>query len=101
MYGSLAALITGVDAAIAVGIGALIGSGGKPNLALSILATAIVAAVGFQPIRARLQRVVNRLVGNGQAGHPVYEVLSRFSGQVAETYAADDVLPRMARVLWA
>jgi signal transduction histidine kinase len=96
VYGSLAALITGVYVAIAVGIGALIGSGGKPNLALSILATAIVA-VGFQPIRARLQRVVNRLV-YGKRATP-YEVLSRFSGQVAETYAADDVLPRMARVL--
>jgi signal transduction histidine kinase len=96
VYGSLAALITGVYVAIAVGIGALIGSGGKPNLGLSILATAIVA-VGFQPIRARLQRVVNRLV-YGKRANP-YEVLSRFSGQVAETYAADDVLPRMAKVL--
>jgi signal transduction histidine kinase len=96
VYGSLAALITGVYVAIAVGIGALIGSGGRPNLALSILATAIVA-VGFQPIRARLQRIVNRLV-YGKRATP-YEVLSRFSGQVAETYAADDVLPRMAKVL--
>jgi Histidine kinase len=34
---------------IAVGIGTLVGSGGKPNLGLSILATAIVA-VGFQPV---------------------------------------------------
>src|SRR5205814_6387168 len=28
-----------------------------------------------------------------------YEVLSEFSSHVAETYAAEDVLPRMARVL--
>ena len=75
VYGSLAALITGVYVAIAVGIGALIGGGGRPNLALSILATAIVA-VGFQPIRARLQHVVNRLV-YGKRATP-YEVLSRF-----------------------
>jgi signal transduction histidine kinase len=96
VYGSLAVFITAVYIGIAVGIGALIGGGGKPNLGLSILATAIVA-VGFQPVRARLQRVVNRLV-YGERATP-YEVLSRFSGQVAETYAAGDVLPRMAQVL--
>jgi signal transduction histidine kinase len=96
VYGALAALITGVYVGIAVGIGTLVGSGGKPNLGLSILATAIVA-VGFQPARARLQRVANRLVYGTRA--TPYEVLSEFSGRVAETYAAADVLPRMARVL--
>jgi signal transduction histidine kinase len=96
VYGTLAALITGVYVGIAVGIGTLVGGGGKPNLALSIIATAIVA-VGFQPVRARLQRVVNRLVYGARA--TPYEVLSEFAGRVAETYAADDVLPRMVRVL--
>jgi signal transduction histidine kinase len=96
VYGSLAVFITAVYVGIAVGIGTLVGSGGKPNLALSILATAIVA-IGFQPVRERVQRVANRLV-YGQRATP-YEVLSEFSGRVAETYAADEVLPRMARVL--
>src|SRR3984893_12540467 len=96
VYGSLAVLITAVYVGIAVGIGTLVGSGGKPNLGLSILATAIVA-VGFQPVRERLQKVANRLV-YGKRATP-YEVLSQFSGRVAETYAADEVLPRMARVL--
>jgi signal transduction histidine kinase len=96
VYGSLAALITGVYVGIAVGVGTLVGSGGKPNLGLSILATGIVA-IGFQPVRERLQRLANRLV-YGKRATP-YEVLSEFSGRVAETYAADDVLPRMARVL--
>ena len=96
VYGSLAALITGVYVGIAVGIGELVGSGGKPNLGLSILATAIVA-VGFQPARERLQRIAIRLV-YGKRATP-YQVLSEFSSHVAESYAADDVLPRMARVL--
>ena len=96
VYGSLAVFISAVYVGIAVGIGTLIGSGGKPNLALSIVATAIVA-VGFQPVRERVQRVANRLV-YGKRATP-YEVLSEFSGRVAETYAADEVLPRMARVL--
>lgn len=96
VYGALALLITAVYVAIAVGIGALIGGGGKPNLALSVVATAIVA-VGFQPVRARLQRIANRLVYGTRA--TPYEVLSQFSTRVAESYAVDDVLPRMAQVL--
>ncbi len=96
VYGSLAALITGVYVGIAVGIGELVGSGGRPNLGLSILATAMVA-LGFQPARERLQRVANRLV-YGKRATP-YQVLSEFSSNVAGSYAADEVLPRMARVL--
>ncbi len=96
VYGSLAVFITAVYVGIAVGIGAAIGGGGKPNLGLSILATAIVA-VGFQPVRERLQRVANRLV-YGKRATP-YEVLAQFSARVAESYAAEDVMPRMARVL--
>ncbi|MBJ7609857.1 MAG: GAF domain-containing sensor histidine kinase [Candidatus Dormibacteraeota bacterium] len=96
VFGSLAALITAVYVGIAVGVGSLVGSGGKPNLGLSILATAIVA-VGFQPVRERLQRVANRLV-YGERATP-YEVLSQFSERVAESYATDEVMPRMARVL--
>jgi hypothetical protein len=96
VYGSLAVFITAVYVGIAVGIGTLVGSGGKPNLGLSILATAIVA-VGFQPVRERLQRFVNRLA-YGKRATP-YEVLSQFSERVAESYASDEVLPRMAQVL--
>jgi signal transduction histidine kinase len=96
VYGALAAFITAVYVGIAVGIGALIGGGGKPNLGLSIFATAIVA-LGFQPVRERVQKVANRLV-YGQRATP-YEVLSQFSQRVAESYATEDVMPRMARVL--
>jgi signal transduction histidine kinase len=96
VYGTLAALITAVYVGIAVGIGTLVGSGGKPNLGLSILATGIVA-VGFQPVRERVQRIANRLV-YGKRATP-YQVLSEFSGRVAESYAAEAVLPRMASVL--
>jgi len=96
VYGALAVSITAVYIGIAVGIGTLVGSGGQPNLWLSIVAT-IIVAVGFQPVRERVQKVANRLV-YGRRATP-YEVLSAFSEQVAETHAADEVLPRMARVL--
>jgi signal transduction histidine kinase len=96
VYGALAAFITAVYVGIVVGIGSLVGSGGRPNLVLSIIATAVVA-VAFQPVRERLQQIANRLV-YGKRATP-YEVLSQFSERVAESYAADDVLPRMAHVL--
>jgi hypothetical protein len=97
VYGSLAAFITVVYVLVVVGIGAL-GSGSqhagsRPNLGLSILATAVVA-VAFQPVRERLQRLANRLV-YGQRATP-YEALSEFAGRMGGTNAADDdVLPRM------
>jgi signal transduction histidine kinase len=96
VYGALAAFITAVYVGIVVGVGTMVGSGGQPNLVLSIVATAVVA-VAFQPVRERLQKVANRLV-YGKRATP-YEVLSQFSERVAESYAASDVLPRMARVL--
>ena len=96
VYGALAAFISAVYVGIVVGVGSLVGSGGKPNLALSIVATAVVA-VAFQPVRERLQRIANRLV-YGRRATP-YEVLSQFSSRVAESYAGEQVLPRMAQVL--
>jgi signal transduction histidine kinase len=53
--------------------------------------------VAFQPVRERVQRLANRLVF-GQRATP-YEALSEFAVRMGGTYAADDVLPRMARVL--
>jgi N-terminal 7TM region of histidine kinase len=96
VYGSLAAFITAVYVAIVVGIGAAIGQGSKPNLGLSILATAVVA-VAFQPVRERVQRLANRLV-YGKRATP-YEVLSEFSSRMAQEVEVEELLPRMARIL--
>jgi signal transduction histidine kinase len=90
----LAAFITAVYVGIVVGIGQAIGS--KRNLGLSILATAVVA-VGFQPVRDRVQHLANRLV-YGKRATP-YEVLSEFSERMSGAYASEDLLPRMARIL--
>jgi signal transduction histidine kinase len=96
VFGGLAAFITAVYVGIVVGIGAAIGQGSKPNLGLSILATAVVA-VAFQPVRERVQRLANRLV-YGRRATP-YEVLSEFSSRMAGAYESEDLLPRMARIL--
>ena len=95
VYGLLAAFIGGVYVAIVVGVSALIPVGADSPL-VSIAATGVVALT-FQPARDRVQRFANRIV-YGQRSTP-YEVLTRFSDRVGNTYATDDVLPRTARVI--
>jgi hypothetical protein len=94
LYGALVAIITLVYVGIVVGIGAAVGSRG--NVLLSILATAIIA-VAFQPLRERVRRLANRLV-YGRRATP-YEVLSEFARGLGSLSSAEDVLPRLARVL--
>jgi signal transduction histidine kinase len=96
VYGSLAAFIAIVYVGLVAGVGQLAGSIGTP--ALSAIAAAIVA-LAFQPVRRRLQRLANRLV-YGQRATP-YEVLSDFSGRLANAYSTDDILPRMAQIVAA
>jgi signal transduction histidine kinase len=96
VYGSLAVFITGVYVAIVVGLGSLAQRGTRPSLALSIVATAVVA-VAFQPVREWVQRLANRLVYGQRA--PPYEILADFAGRMAGAYAVEDLLPRMARIL--
>jgi signal transduction histidine kinase len=96
VYGALAVFITGVYVAIVVGIGSLAQRGARPSLALSVAATAVVA-IAFQPVRAWVQRLANRLV-YGRRATP-YQVLADFAGRMTGAYAAEDLLPRMARIL--
>jgi signal transduction histidine kinase len=100
VYGSLAAFITLVYVVIVAGIGSLgpgfLQASSRPNLGLSIVATAVVA-VAFQPVRERAQRLANRIVF-GKRATP-YEALSEFAGRMGASYAADDVLPQMAQIL--
>jgi class 3 adenylate cyclase len=95
VYGLLTAAFTVVYLAIVVGIGTLVGSGGKPNLFLSIAATGLIA-VAFQPARDRSRRLSNRLVYGSRA--TPYEVLSAFSRGVTGA-STDDSLLRMARLV--
>jgi signal transduction histidine kinase len=109
VYGALAVFITGVYVLVVVAIGSagagfatglastgLATAGSRPGLAVSILATAIVA-VAFQPVRERLEHLANRLV-YGQRATP-YEMLSAFSARMGEAYATEQLLPRLSRML--
>ena len=91
VVGVLAVFIGAVYVAVVVGLGSF-----ADSPALRIAATALVA-VAFQPVRDRANRWANRLVYGTRA--TPYEVLARFGERVGETYASDDVLPRVARVI--
>jgi signal transduction histidine kinase len=76
-----------------LGVLALATVPGAPRL----LAAAALLAVTFNPVRRAARSIADRVAYGRRASS--YEVLSDFSGRMAETYAADDVLPRMATVL--
>jgi signal transduction histidine kinase len=94
VYGFLAIVITGIYALVVVTLGSVVG--GPERFGLSLLATALIA-IAFQPLRARAQRVANRLV-YGRRATP-YEALSQLNEQIAGTYGGEEILNRMTRIL--
>jgi len=96
VFGLLAVFITAVYAAVVGGLGAITADRGSAILSF---AAAAVLAVAFQPARDRARRLADRLV-YGKRATP-YEVLAEFSGRMSESYATEDVLPRMAEILRA
>ena len=94
LFGALAVFITVVYVAIVAGVGAVVGGQASPLLSA---AAAAVVALAFQPARRRAQRFADRLV-YGKRATP-YEVLSEFSERLGNTYANEELLPRMARAL--
>jgi len=90
----LAVFFTAVYVLIVGVVGAAVGL--HSTAALSFVAAAIVA-LGIQPVLARARRLADRIV-YGRRATP-YEVLADLGKQLGGAYSADDVLPRMARVL--
>jgi signal transduction histidine kinase len=96
-YGVLVALFVAVGLLVVVAIPTAIVEVGGTSEALPVLVLAAVLAGAFLWLRPRAARLADRIVFGGRA--TPYEVLTEFSDRVGETYAADDVLPRMASVL--
>ncbi|HEY1641676.1 MAG TPA: sensor histidine kinase [Streptosporangiaceae bacterium] len=94
VYGLVSAGLTAVYAGIVLGIGALAGRHSTPTL--TIIAAAAVALL-FQPLRARAQRVANRLVYGDRA--TPYQVLSDFADDMAGQLDYDKAVDRMVAVL--
>ena len=94
LFGAMVIFITVIYVGVVVGVGALVGSQASPVLSA---AAAGIVALAFQPARRRAQRLADRLV-YGERATP-YEVLSEFSERIGNSYANDELLPRMARAL--
>jgi len=96
LVAAMAVFITAIYVLIVAGMGSLIGSSAGSDLALSLVATAIIA-LAFQPVRERVQWLANRLV-YGHRASP-YEILARFGQTVAGGSDGDEILARTAQVL--
>ena len=94
----MAAAITTLYVAVVVAVPAFIGrTDGAQGFDVLPLAAAALVAIAFDPLRRGARRVADRIV-YGERATP-YEVLTGFGERVGETYASDDVMPRMAQVL--
>src|SRR6266700_473859 len=94
VYGALTALVVGVYVLIVGVLGTLLHTSG--NFLISLLATGLVAVL-FQPLRARLQRMINRLV-YGERDDP-YGVLSRLGSRLEATLVPEKVLPTIVETV--
>jgi signal transduction histidine kinase len=92
--------VAAVYVLVVLGGGILVGHTDSPQLGLSVLATAVVA-LGFEPVRSRVETGAARWVGRGRESP--YDALSRFSDSVMDDGEGDGEQPdlplRMARLL--
>ena len=91
----LAGFVVWVYVVIVLGGGALIGHTDTPSVALSVLATTVVALM-FARVQDALERATIRW---GLGGPTPYDVLSHFSDAVTTAYATNELPARMAMLL--
>jgi signal transduction histidine kinase len=95
------ALVALVLTLVIVGVGlatiAVLGRSALLNGDRTDVVVGIVAGLAILPLALVGRRIAQRVV-YGRRAAP-YQVLSEFSERVGETYATEDVLPRMARIL--
>jgi signal transduction histidine kinase len=96
IWAGLTAFVGATYFVVVLGVGALTGNSGEPNVGLAVIATAIVA-LGFEPVRRRLDRLANRAL-HGRAPSP-YDVLRQFSDAATGQYEAGEIPVRMAKLL--
>lgn len=88
----LVVLIAGVSLLALVSLSTVVVDVSAPALVVGLAIGALV-----WPLLRLARRVADRLVYGARA--TPYEVLTEFSGRMAESYSTDDVLPRMASIL--
>ncbi len=94
VYGTLTAIIVGVYVLVVGILSTLLHAFG--NVLFSLLATGLIAVL-FQPLRTRLQRMINRLM-YGERDDP-YIVLSRLGHRLETTLIPEAVLPMIVETV--
>ena len=94
VYGLLTTLIVCMYIGVVDVLGAVLHS--SSSLVNSLVATGLIAVL-FQPLRSRLQRMINRLL-YGERDEP-YTVLSRLGSRLEATLAPETVLPTIVETV--
>ena len=94
----LVVLLTIVSLLVLIAVGGIVVGPLSESPGVALLAGIGVGALTW-PLLRLSRRIADRLV-YGRRATP-YEVLTEFSDRMAESYATDDVLPRMASILGA
>lgn len=94
VYGGLSAIVAGIYIAIVAGLGWFFQAQG--NLLISLAAAGVVAVI-FQPLRAWLQRIIDRLMF-GERDNP-YAVLSRLGRRLETALTPETVLPTIVETV--
>jgi signal transduction histidine kinase len=94
----LVILITGASLLALLIAGGLVVGPVRDEPILVLVAGFLIGAIAW-PLLRLARKIADRLVYGGRA--TPYEVLTEFSGRMAETYSTEDVLPRTASILGA
>jgi signal transduction histidine kinase len=94
----LVVLLTIVSLLVLIAVGGIVVGPLSESPGIALLAGIGVGALTW-PLLRLSRRIADRLVYGTRA--TPYEVLTQFSDRMAESYATDDVLPRMASILGA
>jgi signal transduction histidine kinase len=94
----LVILITGASLVALLIAGGLVVGPIRDEPVLVLVAGFLIGAIAWPLLRVA-RKIADRLVYGGRA--TPYEVLTEFSGRMAETYSTEDVLPRTASILGA
>jgi signal transduction histidine kinase len=92
--GTLVLLVIGAYAAVVGLLGVITSGNESPG---SVFVVALLLGLAFRPVTRFARHFADRIV-YGRRATP-YEVLAEFSERVGESYATEDVLGRMARIL--
>lgn len=94
VYSTLTAIVVAIYVATVGWLGALFEAQG--NIWISLIVTGLVAVI-FQPLRERVQRIVNRLM-YGERDDP-YAVLTRLSQRLKRVMTPESILPTIVETV--